>query len=163
MLDLRLLCPMLMAMFAVAVAIAAADVAAGIIIVNFYAKYVLLYGRKTHAEHERRQHRRPTASTGGSRQKMAPFRAAAVTWHRLSYPKMVKHTPSYNIIKAVPILPRLPHLTASPSPPICHQMQMKSRSTVVALWRRLLIYPPPPLPSLSASLDKLNNLKQMQL
>lgn len=55
MLDLRLLCPMLMAMFAVAAAVAA--VAAGIIIVNFYAKYVLLYGRETHAEHERRQHR----------------------------------------------------------------------------------------------------------
>lgn len=51
MLDLRLLCPM----FAI---IAAAAVAAGIIIVNFYAKYVLLYGRETHAEHERRQQHR---------------------------------------------------------------------------------------------------------
>lgn len=50
---------MLMAMFAVAAAVVAAvAVAAGIIIVNFYAKYVLLYGRETHAEHEpRHQHR----------------------------------------------------------------------------------------------------------
>lgn len=50
MLDLRLLCPM----FAI---IAAVAVAAGIIIVNFYAKYVLLYGRKTHAEHESKKWR----------------------------------------------------------------------------------------------------------
>lgn len=56
MLDLRLLCPMLMAMFAIVAA--AVAVAAGIIIVNFYAKYVLLYGRETHAEHERRQQHR---------------------------------------------------------------------------------------------------------
>lgn len=55
MLDLRLLCPMLMAMFAIVAA--AVAVAAGIIIVNFYAKYVLLYGRKTHAEHESKKWR----------------------------------------------------------------------------------------------------------
>lgn len=74
-----------------------------------------------------------------------------------SYPKVVKHTPSYNIIKALPN--RLPHHPI-PCPPICHQMQMKSRSTVVALrrWRRLLIYSSP-----SSAHDKLNNLKQMQL
>jgi len=86
------------AAFEVASAAASVDVDVAIIIVNFYAKYILLYGPKRHAKHkqntqiDRRQRQ----------QKMAPFGAAAVTWMRLGCGFQWSSTPSCgnNIIKA---------------------------------------------------------------